>query len=55
LDLDVQLRTLALSLGADYFGIADLSSAHDFILGQGGELVAWYPRAIAIGIGTTGR
>ncbi len=37
MDLDAQLRTLALSLGADYFGIADLSSAHDFILAQGGE------------------
>jgi epoxyqueuosine reductase len=51
MDLDAQLRTLALCLGADYFGIADLSSAHDFILGQGGKRVARYPRAIAIGIG----
>ena len=50
MDLDAQLRTLALSLGADYFGVADLSSAHDFILAQGGERVARYPRAVAIGM-----
>ena len=50
MDLDARLRTLALSLGADYFGVADLSSAHDFILEQGGERVARYPRAVAIGM-----
>lgn len=50
MDLDADLRTLALSLGADYFGVADLSSAHDFILAQGGERVARYPRAVTIGI-----
>ncbi len=50
MDLDTDLRTLALSLGADYFGVADLSSAHDFILAQGGERVARYPRAVTIGI-----
>jgi len=50
MDQDVQLRTFALSLGADYFGIADLSSAHDFILEQGGERVARYPRAVVIGM-----
>ena len=44
------LGRLAHGLGADYFGIADLSSARDFIYLQGGERVAWYPRAIAIGI-----
>jgi epoxyqueuosine reductase len=50
MDPNAQLRTLALSLGADYFGVADLSSAHDFILEQGGERVARYPRAVAIGM-----
>ena len=50
MDPDAQLRTLALSLGADYFGVADLSSAYDFILEQGGERVARYPRAIATGM-----
>ncbi len=51
MNLDTQLMTLALSSGADYFGVADLSSAHDAILAQGGERVARYPIAIAIGIG----
>ena len=51
MDLDARLRTLALSLGADYFGITDLSSAHDFILAQGGDRVARYPFAVVIGIG----
>lgn len=44
------LSRLAHHLGADYFGIADLSSAREFIHRQGGERVARYPRAIAIGI-----
>jgi epoxyqueuosine reductase QueG len=51
MNLDTQLRILALSSGADYFGVADLSSAHDAILAQGGERVARYPMAIAIGMG----
>jgi hypothetical protein len=39
-DPDEQLRTLSLSFCADYFGVADLSSAHDFIVEQGGEWIA---------------
>ena len=35
--------------GMDFFGVADLSLAHDAILKQGGPLVASYPRAITIG------
>jgi epoxyqueuosine reductase len=50
MNLDADIRTLAFSLDADYFGIANLSDAHDFILAQGGERVARYPRAIAIGM-----
>jgi epoxyqueuosine reductase QueG len=50
MDIDTRLRTLAHSQGADYFGVADLSSAYEFILLQGGERVARYPRAIAIGM-----
>jgi epoxyqueuosine reductase len=50
MDLDGQLRRLVRSLDADYFGVADLSSAHDFILAQGGERIARYPRAVAIGM-----
>ena len=50
MDLDTDLRTLAQSLDADYFGVADLAPAHDAILAQGGERVARYPRAVTIGI-----
>jgi epoxyqueuosine reductase len=44
------LSTLAKSLGADYFGIADLAEAHDYILAQGGHEIAQYPVAVTIGI-----
>jgi epoxyqueuosine reductase len=50
MELDTDIRTLALSLGVDYFGVADLSSAHDFILAQAGERVARYPRSVTIGM-----
>lgn len=50
MDFERELRTIARSLGADYFGIADLSSAHDFILEQGGDRAARYPRAIVVGM-----
>ena len=48
--LDAELRDLTLSLGADYFGVADLAPAHDFIQVQGGDRVARYPRAVTIGM-----
>ena len=44
------LKSCALSRGADYFGIADLAPAHAFILAQGGEQIARYPRAVSVGI-----
>jgi epoxyqueuosine reductase QueG len=50
MNLDADLRALALSLDADYFGVADLSSAHDVILAQGGKRVARYPGAVTIGM-----
>ena len=50
MDLDAHLRELALSLDADYFGVADLSLAHNAVLEQGGERVARYPRAVTIGM-----
>jgi epoxyqueuosine reductase QueG len=50
MSLDDRIRDLAVSLGADYFGIADLSTAHDFILGQGGAQIAGYPRAVVMGM-----
>ncbi len=54
LPLDTRIRTLARSLGADYYGIADLVPARDFILRQGGERIARYPVAVSIGIRLSG-
>ena len=54
-DMDEQIRSLAHTLGVDYFGVADLSSAHDFILAQGGGRVAKYPRAPNLWAGDRGR
>lgn len=48
--LQEELREYAKSLGVDLFGIADLNAAHDFILRQGGEHIAHFPRAISLGI-----
>ena len=49
--LDNRIKTLAESLGADYYGVADLTDAHDVILMQGGSRVAEYPSAMVMGIG----
>jgi len=46
-----RLKEVAENSGVDFFGVADLSSAHDAILEQGGAGVANFPRAISIGIG----
>jgi epoxyqueuosine reductase len=48
--LDSEIKTMAAGMGVDFFGVADLSPAHDAILGQGGALMAGFPRAISIGI-----
>ena len=48
--LDEKLRRLAQELGADFFGIADTSYAHDAILEQGGGKIAEFPRAVSMGI-----
>ena len=50
MQLDGQLRRLAQDMGTDFYGIADLSPAYDFVLNQVGPDVASYPRAISIGI-----
>lgn len=50
MQLDSGIREIAEDLGADFYGVADLASAHDFILRQGGERLAQYPRAISIGV-----
>jgi epoxyqueuosine reductase len=49
-DIDARLRLLATSLDADYFGVADLTPAFDFIQAQGGERATRYPRGIVIGM-----
>jgi len=49
-NIDEQIRALALSLDADYYGVADLAPARDFIHAQGGERVSRYPRGIVVGI-----
>jgi epoxyqueuosine reductase len=48
--LDDAIRDLALELGADFVGVADLAPAHAEILRQGGEDVASYPVGVTIGI-----
>ena len=40
----------ALALGADYFGIADLSPGRELVLEQGGEMIAQFPRALSVGV-----
>lgn len=48
--LDAVIRELALEEGADFYGVADLKLAEDFIRDQGGDEVASYPLAISLGI-----
>jgi len=45
-----KLSETAFASGAEYFGVADLTPAIDFIRKQGGDLPASFPRAIAVGI-----
>lgn len=48
--LETRLDSLARSFGVDYCGIADLRRARDYIHRQGGERVARYPVAVAMGM-----
>ena len=48
--LQTNLERVAKELGADLFGIADLTIAHDFVCKQGGECLRKFSRAISIGI-----
>ncbi len=50
MDLGNELKAAAAELGADLFGVADLSAARQAIEAQGGELVAAYPRAVSFGV-----
>ena len=45
-----RLERTAKEQGADLFGVADLTSAVDFVCKQGGEHLKEFPRAISIGI-----
>jgi epoxyqueuosine reductase len=51
MELDNWSMESAQAWGADFFGVADLSPAHDAILAQGGPVIAAYPRAVSLGIG----
>jgi epoxyqueuosine reductase QueG len=44
------LEREAKELGADLFGVADLTTAQDFVCKQGGEYLGKFSRAISIGI-----
>ena len=48
--LRTELEALARAEGVDYFGIADLAPAREFIAAQGGPIVAGFPRAISTGV-----
>jgi len=48
--LDEWLDEFSRKLGADYYGVADLTDAEDFIFNQGKIEIKQYPRAISIGI-----
>jgi epoxyqueuosine reductase len=49
-NIDRRLQILATSLNADYYGVADLTPARDFIHAHGGERVSRFPRGIVIGM-----
>ncbi len=48
--LDDSLRALAEGLGADLYGVADLTGAREALSTWGGEMVAAFPRSISVGI-----
>ena len=48
--IDRRFQILATSLNADFYGVADLTPARDFIHARGGERVSRYPRGVVIGM-----
>ena len=50
MNLTKEIEKLSRNYGVDYFGIADLKLAKDFIADQGGEIVSEYPFSITLGI-----
>jgi len=49
-DLQQSLQNCAAELGGDYFGVANLRPARDFLVAQGGGFLEAYPYAISVGI-----
>ncbi len=49
-DINTIFQSTAKSLGSNYFGIADLNPAKEFIEAQGGTFLAEYPVALTAGI-----
>jgi epoxyqueuosine reductase QueG len=49
-ELTQQLSAFARQRGADLFGVADLTPAHDFIVSQSNALVGQFPRAVSLGM-----
>jgi epoxyqueuosine reductase QueG len=45
-----ELERIAEGQGADFFGVADLAIAQNFVCNQGGEYLGKFPRATSIGI-----
>lgn len=48
--INAALRELAMALGADFYGVADLSPAREAIRAQGGPCVADYPWSVSVGV-----
>ena len=48
--LQAQLREKALSMGATYFGVADLLPVRQSVTAQGGDFLAEYPVGVSVGI-----
>jgi epoxyqueuosine reductase QueG len=48
--MEADLERVAKELGADLFGIADLTIAQDFVCRQGGEYLGKFSRAISVGV-----
>ncbi len=48
--LQTRLRANALSMGANYFGVADLAPVRQFVTDQGGDFLAEFPFAVSVGI-----
>lgn len=49
-NLQEELEEMAENFSIILFGAADLSSVRDFVLAQGGEYLASFPRAVSLGM-----